>query len=125
MLSFAVVAIVAYLVFQYISRVPASQTVDVAQAERRMAEIKGLQIIDVRSSMEHASGAIRGARLIPLQELSSRVSEIDKNRPALIYCRSGHRSGMAMHVLSRQGFSQAVHLKGGILAWQAAGKPLA
>lgn len=93
------------------------------EAAARLRDEDGWQVVDVREAHEHASGAIAGDVLIPLGELSIRAGEIDPQRPALIYCRSGQRSAMAVAALRAAGY-QAHNLAGGILAWTEAGLPV-
>lgn len=82
------------------------------------------QIVDVRTPAERPDGVIEGDVLIPLDELSARAGEIDPARPALIYCRSGARSAMAVAALRTAGYD-AHNLAGGMLAWLEAGLPVA
>jgi rhodanese-related sulfurtransferase len=84
---------------------------------------KKVQLIDVRTPEEYASGHLAGSRLIPLSELSDRALEIDKKIPVIFYCRSGNRSGHALELIADQGFLNPKHLVGGILAWNRAGFP--
>ncbi len=65
---------------------------------------KGAIFIDVRSSGEFASGYAPGTINIPLQELSSRLSEIPKHSPVVLCCASGTRSGMAKLLLRKNGY---------------------
>jgi rhodanese-related sulfurtransferase len=82
------------------------------------------QVVDVRTPDERPDGVIDGDVLIPLDELSARAGEIDPGRPALIYCRSGSRSAMAVAALRAAGYD-AHNLAGGMLAWLDAGLPTA
>ena len=70
----------------------------------------------MRTPDERPDGVIEGDVLIPLDELSVRAGEIDPARPALIYCRSGSRSAMAVAALRAAGYD-AHNLAGGMLAW--------
>lgn len=83
----------------------------------------GLQLIDVRSAEEHRQARLAGSKLISLQTLQVRLSELDKKKPLLIYCASGGRSGMALGLLHQSGFSQAKHIAGGIMTWAECGLP--
>jgi rhodanese-related sulfurtransferase len=76
----------------------------------------------VRTPAEFASGHIAGARNIAVQVLPQRLSEIPKDKPVVIYCRSGNRSKQAMRYLSQAGYNDLYDL-GGIMAWQAQGLP--
>lgn len=62
----------------------------------------GAVIVDVRSAGEFASGHIPGSINIPLEELSFRADEL-KGKNVITCCRSGNRSGMALHILSESG----------------------
>ncbi|WKV12110.1 rhodanese-like domain-containing protein [Marivirga harenae] len=61
-------------------------------------------IIDVRSEGEFAMGHAEGAMNIPLNEVESRVQEIEKMEGEIILCcASGNRSGMAQQMLQSKG----------------------
>jgi adenylyltransferase/sulfurtransferase len=83
----------------------------------------GVQLIDVREPWEYDDAHIHGGRLIPLGQVGERFHEIDPASPAIIYCRSGGRSGKAVGLLRDRGYDKAVNLKGGILAWINASLP--
>ena len=106
------------------SRVSADGAVSPTEAATWIKEKQNLQIIDVRTEGEYAGGHLAGAKLIPVQEIGKRLSEIDKQRPVLLYCRTGHRSGNALKILLDHGYTEAKHMDGGITAWQAAGLPV-
>ncbi len=106
------------------SRASAEGTLSPSEAATWIKEKKNLQLVDVRTPGEYAEGHLAGAKLIPVQEIEQRLSEIDKSKPVLLYCRSGHRSGVALKVLVDHGYANAKHLGGGINAWKAAGLPV-
>ncbi len=64
----------------------------------------GARIIDVRTPGEFGKGAYPGALNIPLSLLRQRLHEIPKNKPILLYCRSGSRSALAARLLKRAGY---------------------
>ncbi|NWF71287.1 MAG: rhodanese-like domain-containing protein [Chloroflexi bacterium] len=80
-------------------------------------------LLDVRTAEEYASGHIADSVNIALQELQTRLSEIPRDVPVVIYCRSGNRSAQAARLLVEAGYSQIYDL-GGIIAWTAQGYPL-
>ncbi|MEZ4681320.1 MAG: rhodanese-like domain-containing protein [Caldilineaceae bacterium] len=53
-------------------------------------------LIDVRSPTEFAHGHVTAAINLPVQELQQRLAEIPRNKPVILYCRSGSRSGMGV-----------------------------
>lgn len=78
-----------------------------------------LALIDVREPVEWDINHIDGARLIPQSSLSSGegLAQLPHDRRAVLYCKTGVRSAEALAVVKRAGFSDAVHLQGGIVAW--------
>ena len=80
---------------------------------------EGARLLDVRTQPEFLSGHIEGAKNVPLNELAARLKEFadDKNRPIIVYCQVGGRSGQAKIMLEREGFT-AVHNLGGIGNWE-------
>ena len=85
-----------------------------------------VQLIDVREPGEFdgSLGHIKGATLIPLGELQSRILELDPQRPVVSVCRSGARSAQAVALLQKAGFRQLANLAGGMLRWRAEGHPV-
>jgi phage shock protein E len=75
------------------------------------AKIKsGALVVDVRTPAEFASGAYPGAINIPVDQVEKRLSEFgDRKRPVVLYCRSGHRAGLAKAVLEKNGFSDVTN----------------
>ncbi|MBD3242348.1 MAG: hypothetical protein GF331_17280 [Chitinivibrionales bacterium] len=80
-------------------------------------------VLDVRTPKEYYAGHIPGAALIPLSQLQDRFNEIDeyKDRPVLLYCRSGNRSTVAAQILVRNGFKDLYHLRPGLKGWASEG----
>ena len=77
----------------------------------------GWDILDVREPWEHAVCTLPGARLIPMQGLPQRVSELDPARPTVVLCHHGMRSYQVAVWLERNGFTDVANLSGGIDAW--------
>lgn len=65
---------------------------------------RGAIILDVRTRTEYESGAIPGSHNIPLQQLSTRLKDIEKfKKPIIACCASGVRSGTAARILKGNG----------------------
>jgi rhodanese-related sulfurtransferase len=77
-------------------------------------------VIDVREASEFAEGHIEGARHIPLAKLEERTFELQdhKQKPVIVTCQSGTRSGAASRKLAALGFTNVYEMKGGLLAWE-------
>jgi rhodanese-related sulfurtransferase len=84
-------------------------------------------ILDIRDQDEFAAGHIRDARHIPLKELKSRISELDKfkSKSVIVVCSSGAQSARAASLLKGAGFGDVYSLDGGLAAWRAQGLPTA
>ena len=65
---------------------------------------EGGALLDVRTPREFASGAIPGAQNIPLNGIPAMMDKLSKDKPVLLYCHSGARSGMAQRYLAQEGF---------------------
>ena len=79
-----------------------------------------LFILVVRDTNEYAICRLPNSTLIPLGELSKRTGELPAGPDApeiVVHCKMGGRSAKAVAVLREQGFTNAVNLRGGILAW--------
>lgn len=83
-------------------------------------------VVDVRETAEWSAGHIPNARHIALGQLAKHLSELDKfkDKPVIVVCASGNRSGTAGSVLMKNGFQQVYNLAGGIHAWSDAGLPM-
>ncbi len=93
-----------------------------AQLAHQIHSRRPPQLLDVRTSVEHERGHIGGVKLVPLPELKQRLTGLglDRARPVVAICRSGHRSRPAVRLLRRAGFD-AHQLAGGMLAWERSG----
>jgi len=69
-------------------------------------------LVDVRSPAEFAEGHISGAKNFPLQELPQQLSKLPRNKPIMLYCRSGNRSGMALQQLHKAGYEELYNIGG-------------
>jgi len=87
---------------------------------------KNALVLDVRQPDEYKAGHLLNAQLIPLGKLKERIGELMKyqDKPIVVVCRSGNRSGMACGTLAKQGFTQTYNLTGGMMAWQKANLPV-
>jgi rhodanese-related sulfurtransferase len=75
-----------------------------------------LTLLDVREAWELAVANVPGTLHIPMGEVGQRLSEIDRQRPVVVLCRSGRRSLEVAKLLQQNGY-EVSNLAGGILAW--------
>lgn len=83
-------------------------------------------LLDVRTTGEYEDLHVPGSLLIPLDELSSRLAELDayKESDILVMCRSGNRSRTASEILVRNGFKAVYNIQQGITGWERSGYPV-
>jgi|694.fasta_scaffold03165_19 phage shock protein E len=101
-------------------------TVDLTpQAFKQAIDKNEALLVDVRTPGEYASGHLEGSLNVDWTASGheAEFAKLPKDRPLLLYCRSGGRSGQAMEYLRSKGY-QVQHLDGGIGAWMNAGLPV-
>ena len=83
-------------------------------------------VVDVSEAEEFATGHIKGARNVPVNDLQARLPEVARNKtvPLILVCPSGARSKRALGVAKTLGYDKAVVLGGGLKAWRDANLPL-
>jgi hydroxyacylglutathione hydrolase len=82
---------------------------------------QGLVLVDVRAAGEYESNHIKGAVNIPAPELRQRYKELNKNKPVILVCSTGHRSSLGASLLKQQGFNEVYNVAGGMTGYGAAG----
>ena len=95
------------------ARAATASPVDGPTARKLVAA--GAILVDVRSPGEFAAGHLEGARNIPVGELSSRLGELPKDKPIVVYCAVGARSATAAGLLAEAGYD--VRNLGKMAAW--------
>ena len=95
------------------------KNVNVDEAKKMIDECKQLQIVDVRTPHEFASGHIEGAINIDWRDasISDKIKKLKKKKTVLLYCRSGRRSLSAMNKMVELGFKDVHNMEGGVLEW--------
>jgi sulfur-carrier protein adenylyltransferase/sulfurtransferase len=99
--------------------VAADSTITPRELRELLDSGKKLALIDVREQVEWDINHIDGAQLIPKSSISSGegLAQLPHDRKAVLYCKTGVRSAEALAAVKKAGFSDAVHLQGGIVAW--------
>lgn len=94
-------------------------TVTPAQLREWLDSGEKLALIDIREPAEWEIVHIEGARLIPQSSIDSGegLAMVPPDRRPVLYCKTGVRSAQALAALKGAGFADAVHLRGGIVAW--------
>lgn len=102
---------------------PDAVSIDKARAEH---EADRAILIDIREPAEHATGVAAGARLLPMRQLSSRLSEIpvDPKKPVLLICNTQNRSSATLRALRERGYAHVRYVNGGMSEWARRGWPM-
>ena len=108
--------IIGFFVLKQLSRTQPELSSEVAKS---YLKDDNYRFLDVRTKSEFLSGHIENSIHIPLQELPTRLDEIEqlKQKDIIVYCRSGARSGKATNILIKNNF-KVQNLSGGILDWE-------
>ncbi|MGH7931652.1 MAG: MBL fold metallo-hydrolase [Candidatus Binataceae bacterium] len=118
----------ASLHFPTLSQLNQVSQLDAGEVKSRLETSNPPLVLDVREAEEFVGelGHIRGAKLLPLKQLSDRVGEIEqyKNRDVVVVCRVGVRSTTAAAILTGLGFEHVCNLKGGMLDWNDTHMPV-
>ena len=101
----------------------ADATISVIQLEQMLKERENGErdfvLVDVREPNEYEINRIPGSVLIPKGDFlnGSALSELPNDKQVVLHCKSGVRSAEALAVVKGAGFSDAVHVGGGVVAW--------
>jgi len=90
-----------------------------AMLKERDEGTRDFTLVDVREPNEYEINRIPGAVLIPKGEFlnGNAFDQLGQDKPVVLHCKSGQRSAEALAVLKGAGYSDAVHVGGGVVAW--------
>lgn len=91
---------------------------------KQMLDAGDVAFIDVREPGEYAEGHAEGTKLIPLNSVFPRQSELPEDRDLLFICKMGQRSALACEYAAAAGRSRLFNVEGGTEAWREAGLPM-
>jgi len=97
----------------------AGSTITATELKDMLDRDENIFLIDVREPNEYEIVSIPGATLIPKGEFLSgaALEQMPQDRRIVLHCKSGQRSAEVLAVVKDAGFSDAVHVGGGVLAW--------
>ncbi|GGM17868.1 adenylyltransferase/sulfurtransferase MoeZ [Nakamurella endophytica] len=97
----------------------AGHTISALQLKQKIDARENFLLVDVREPNEYDIVHIPGSVLIPKGDIVSgeALSALPVDRPLVLHCKSGARSAEALAVLHKAGFTDAVHVGGGVLSW--------
>lgn len=94
------------------------------QAKELIDKEKDVFVLDVRTKEEYDKMHIKGAHLIPIQEMEQNINKIPKDKKVVVHCAAGKRSAKACEILKDKGLKELYNVEGGINKWQAEGCPV-
>jgi rhodanese-related sulfurtransferase len=104
-----------------------SNVSDISQQELFEANSNNVVIVDVRTTEEFQQGHVPNAINVPLSNIIDNpdILTFSKEKPIVLYCRSGYRAGKAAEALQKYGYTNLRHLEGDMQGWSKAGLPVA
>lgn len=121
-----ILSLLSFVFFLFSCKAQTGTALNADEFEKAVTK-DSVQILDVRTPAEYASGHIKNTLLAnwnDAKEFERRISFIDKKKPVYVYCLAGGRSAAAAEKMRSAGFAKVYELTGGINAWKAANKNL-
>jgi rhodanese-related sulfurtransferase len=83
-------------------------------------------LLDVRTPEEFTASHLKNAIQIDYYaaDFKTEIDKLDRSKAYLVYCRTGHRSGIARDMMKEMGFTRLYNMAGGITEWFAQGYPV-
>jgi rhodanese-related sulfurtransferase len=96
---------------------------DLTQVTDVNDSLDSITLVDCREPYEWVAGHVEGAIHIPVNSIMSGAgSDLPKDKPVAVICRTGNRSELGAMMLQARGY-EAYNVEGGMEAWAAAGLP--
>jgi thioredoxin len=104
---------------------PSNPSVSASEFSKKIAELPGAPIIDVRTPGEFSQGHLKNAINYDISNsgFENQIASLDKLKPVLVYCLTGSRSTYAVRYMQSIGFKEVYELNGGMMKWRAASLP--
>jgi rhodanese-related sulfurtransferase len=124
LVSFALVAAIAVLVFEFKTRNRGYSAVQPQEAIALMN--KGAQVYDLRNKEAFGAGHVNGAKHLDPEQQGNAAETLKrlKERTLLLICEDGQAATKLTRQLHAGGFTKVFNLRGGLAAWRAEGLPL-
>ncbi len=127
MLALALLAIVGFLP-SLIGRLRRGPMMNIENVKQKLDAGEDVLLLDVRSAEDYVGeqGHVKGSVLIPLEELNTRLSEIESflEKTVMTICRTDRRSEKAAQILAKHGFADVHVVKQGMTDWNAKNFPV-
>ena len=120
---FVALLVVATIIVSYFKKSKSDAKALSAEDMQTLLQLDNVQLIDVRTPKEFKGGHIQNAQNINFlsSTFTEKIKKLDKNKPLIVYCRSGKRSAKSIRKLFEAGFTEIYDLEGGIIKWKQKG----
>jgi sulfur-carrier protein adenylyltransferase/sulfurtransferase len=100
-------------------RAASGSTITATELKAMLDNDEKIFLVDVREPNEYEIVSIPGSVLIPKDQFlnGNALEQLPQDRRIVLHCKSGVRSAECLAVVKNAGFSDAVHVGGGVLAW--------
>jgi len=126
MLALALLAVVSFLP-RLIGKLRSKPMITIPELKNKLDADEDVLVLDVRTPEDYTGdqGHIAGSRLLPLEELETRIHELDDylERTIVTICRTNRKSAKAAQILVQKGFSDVHVAKMGMTDWNEQGYP--
>ncbi len=97
-----------------------------AEEMQTLLDLDDVQLIDVRTPEEYAEGYIANFQNIDFlsETFDEDILKLDKNKPVILYCKSGGRSAKCAEKMLKAGFVKIYDFKGGFTKWEHDGNEI-
>jgi rhodanese-related sulfurtransferase len=101
----------------------AGDLVEISAQQLNASSDQDWLILDVRTEKEYLKGHVPGAVNIAHDKISDNLDDLlrYKDKPIVVYCRSGFRAAKAAKLLMSADFQHVKHLEGDMLGWEKSG----
>ncbi|MFC1671011.1 rhodanese-like domain-containing protein [Spirochaetota bacterium] len=112
--KFIIILLAVFLVLAYcVNYQRNKRNIKLEKSEIKALIDQGAKVYDVRSQGEFRGGHYKGAMNIPLNDVKNRLKDFgDKDKPVIVYCHSGRRSGFAKKILEDNGYTKVYNAGG-------------
>ena len=95
-----------------------------AEEMQSILELEDVQLVDVRTPKEYEEIHIVGSQNIDFMSptFDEDILSLDKEKPVMLYCKSGRRSAICSKKMKDAGFKKIYDLEGGISKWKHSDK---
>lgn len=117
LLIILVLVSVIYVLYQGYHWILRSRSAELVESQDLQAQIRRVQVIDVRQVGEFNESHILGARNIPYTEFKLRYQELRKDKPVFLYDDTLNPASRCANILRKAGYPDVYILKGGFSQW--------